>query len=62
MDIKDFTRGMGSVVELFPASNNRDDYLIISTCSDEEALKQDWSAIGEDIKAAIGKQEDYENK
>ncbi len=57
MNIKDFTRGMGSVLEIFPSNNRRDDYLdtpFIS--SDEDAIKQDWQTVGEDIKSVIAKQ------
>ena len=57
MSMKDFARGFGSIIELFPRENNYNKGKILTKpkliLSDEEALRSDWQIIGNDIKQAI---------
>jgi hypothetical protein len=52
MNLKNFFRGYGSVLQL--ASQTRERKQInFSSQSDEEALKSDWLAIGDDLRKII---------
>lgn len=45
---KDFLRGMGAVIELFPLKRD-EAKLSLPQHSDEEALYSDWKQVGDDL-------------
>ena len=49
--MKNFLEGMGSVLSIYPPERNIK--IEIPTESDEEALKKDWEAIGNDMRYVI---------
>jgi hypothetical protein len=54
MNFKSFARGVGSILDIFPADNNRSGIIKHESLSDEEALKNDAQAIEQDFKKAMG--------
>jgi hypothetical protein len=67
MSMKSFIRGMGSVFDIYPTDNNRNQIVKAPTVSDAEAFRKDLEAIGQDFKYAIGcvdeeKRQDEESK
>lgn len=52
MNIKNFLRGAGSILDIYPNGNNRICIPMPVILSDEEALKKDWEIIGNDIASA----------
>ena len=53
MAFKDFLYGMGSVLSICPPE--RETKINIPYESDEEAIRKDWEAIGDDIRISAGK-------
>lgn len=49
--LQNLLRGAGSIVELWPARSLVD--LVKSEPSDVEALREDWEAVGRDLKQAF---------
>ena len=45
---KHFLRGVGSVMNLFPVAE-------LEPIDDEEAIRSDWEAVGEDLRWAMEK-------
>jgi hypothetical protein len=64
MNTKNFIRGMGSVFDICPSDNNRNQIVKSPSTSDAEAFNKDLQAIGQDFKYAIGyiDGEDQQNK
>lgn len=48
--MKDFLRGVGSVINLFPSDRN---ITLLPKHSDTDALRSDWEKAGKDIQLAI---------
>lgn len=49
-----YLEGFGSIFELFPGNEPAPE-IKISNQSDAEALKSDWKAVGDDMRAALSK-------
>lgn len=54
VELSNFLRGMGSILELFPIETE-DENIKIPTESDEEAIRKDWETVGRDIYSVISK-------
>ena len=57
--MKDFLRGVGSVINLFPLERKGPS---ISDRSDIDAIKSDWEKVGKDMRFAIEKNNLSEKK
>jgi hypothetical protein len=55
MGFQAFLEGLSSILDFSPLSEKYRDLL---ERSDEEALRSDWQAVGDDIRTAIGKFEE----
>ena len=55
--IQSFLKGIGSVLDLGGTMFPRREFM---KKSDEEALREDWEAVGSDIRKAIKKYEEEE--
>jgi hypothetical protein len=54
------TRGVGSLLDLLPASRNAFEINLFTVKSATEALESDWQKLGSDMNRAIeGYREDY---
>ena len=60
MAFKDFLRGAGSVLSLYPAERE-DARVTLPEASDEAALRSDWEAVGNDLRFALNNY-DHEKK
>lgn len=54
MSIKNFARGMGSVIDIFPSENGRNYIIKTENLSDAEAFQKDAHVIEQDFKNVIG--------
>ena len=50
--MKDFLRGVTSVINLFPPDR---DVTLLPTHSDTDAIKSDWEKVGKDMQSAADK-------
>ncbi len=55
MKNKDFLRGVGSVLQLYPDLRKIDKSFSIFIKDDVEALRDDWYTVGTDIKQSAEK-------
>lgn len=53
--VRNFLRGMGSIVEIYPTRRNYDKLIVKVRRheTDLEALRSDWERIGQDMQRAI---------
>ncbi len=50
--LKNFLKGMGSALDLFPENRKKKGFTL-PTHSDAEAIRKDWEKVGEDIQDKI---------
>ena len=50
--MKKFIEGMGSIITLFPQDEKT--VFSIPSSSDEEAIRNDWQQVGDDLRFVIG--------
>ncbi len=50
--MKDFLRGIGSVINLFPSERST---ILLPKYSDADAIKSDWEKTGKDMRLAAEK-------
>lgn len=53
MNIKNFARGVGSILGLYPSDNNRSQIIASKNISDEESFKKDMQAVAQDFKSVM---------